>query len=295
MPPTGKADGIIPSASKYYMEVNTLKKYLVMLLSIVLLLGISACSEDDNPTESQILGYLLDQFIDSDQVQEVTDPTEDDPSDFRNLYNFEIVASDGYSPRTKVETAGYDLDWNVFKTGYIVPTNQYRTMFFDDITPGAFEVKDASSIRLYRRIIIADNSENTHYKELQALTIHEVTNWDDELEAAIKLSDLIGDHQNFTTITLIGYDGYEMQYTPEEIADGYYLLESERTTFPSYNDDWGGAKKKFKYIDRVKLDIDFSESIPQYLNADVEDADISFTFPSQYDGFDGQVVDLGDN
>ena len=276
------------------MEVTTLKKYLFVLFAIALLLSISACSEKDNGTDAEILGYLLDQFIDTAQVQEITDPTEEDPTDFRDLYNYEIVASDGFSPRDREETAGYDLDWSVFKTGFMVPSNQLRTMFFDDTTPGAFEVKNATTIRLYRRIVVVDSLGNSHYKELGKLPVYTVTNYDGVDEEAIKLSDLLSDHSGYTTISLMASDGYSKDYTPEQIADGYYLLQSERTTFPSF-EELPNNMKKFKYIDRIKVDMDFGTDIPLYMNADNDKADISFTFPAQYDGFTGQVVELGED
>jgi hypothetical protein len=277
------------------MEVTTLKKYVFVLFIIALLLGISACSEKDNGTEPQILGYQLEQFIDADQVQTITDPNEEEATDFRDLYNYEIVASDGYSPRNREETAGYDLDWDVFKTGYMVPSNQLRTMFLDDTTPGAFEVKNAASIRLYRRIVVADTLGNAHYIELGALPIHSIANWDGANEDAIKLSDLLTDHSGYDNITLMASDGYSKDYNTEQIADGYYLLESERTTFPTFNEEMNNSMKRFKYIDRIVVNMDFGTDIPLYENADAEDADISFTFPELYDGFDGVELDLGED
>lgn len=53
--------------------------------------------------------------------------------------------------------------------------------------------------------------------------------------------------------------------------------------------------KRFKYIDRIVVNMDFGTDIPLYENADAEDADISFTFPELYDGFDGVELDLGED
>jgi hypothetical protein len=294
MPPTGKADGN-PSASKKIMEVRTLKKYLLVLLVTVVLLGISACSEDDNSTEPRILGYLLDQFVDIATVQEITDPSEGDLIDFRMLYNYEIVAEDGYSPRQREDTAGYDLYWDTFKTGYMVPADEYRTRFLDETTPGAFDVKNAATIRLYRRIVIADSLGNSYYKELGALPVYTIQNWDNEDEAAVKLSDLISGHQNFSTVKLMASDGYSKEYSPEEIADGYYLLESERTTFPTFNDDMQNSQKKFKYVDKIELDINFGAAIPQYENAENSKSDLQIALPELYDGYEAVELDLTDN
>ncbi|HCX59630.1 MAG TPA: hypothetical protein DG355_03105, partial [Candidatus Cloacimonas sp.] len=128
-----------------------------------------------------------------------------------------------------------------------------------------------------------------------ALPIHSIANWDGANEDAIKLSDLLTDHSGYDNITLMASDGYSKDYNTEQIADGYYLLESERTTFPTFNEEMNNSMKRFKYIDRIVVNMDFGTDIPLYENADAEDADISFTFPELYDGFDGVELDLGED
>lgn len=273
------------------MEVFTLKKYLFVLLAIVLLFAISACSEKDNSTEPQILGYLLEQFVEAQAIHQITDPSSPDSLDFRGLYNYEIVAADDYSPRDRTTTAGYDLDWAVFKTGYMVPAEQFRTRFLDGNTPGAFSVTNANRIRVYRRIVVEDSLGSGHYKELRALPIHSVENWDGIQEEAIKLSDLISDHSGFSYIMLVAADGFARGYSPEQIADGYYLLESERTTFPSFNAEMSNSLKRFKYVDRIQLNMAFGATLPQYLNADNTEADLSITLPELYDAYNATVLE----
>lgn len=272
-----------------------MKNYLYVLLCLAILFGISGCSEDDNNTEPQILGYLLEQFVDQNVIHDLTDPADDDSLDFRGLYNYEIVAADGYSPRNRVTTAGYDLDWLVFKTGYKVPADENSTVFLDETTPGAFEVKEASSIRLYRRIVVQDTLGNSYYKELHALPIHSVPNWDGVNEDAIKLSDMLTGVNGYTMILLESIDGFARSYTPEQIDDGYFLLDSERTTFPTFNATMTNSLKKFKYVNKMVLDIDLSASNGQYTNADSTTTDLSIQFPEHYDSYNSTVIDLTDN
>ena len=95
-------------------------------------------------------------------------------------------------------------------------------MFLDDTTPGAFEVKNAASIRLYRRIVVADTLGNAHYIELGALPIHSIANWDGANEDAIKLSDLLTDHS--------GYDNITLTYTPSYFTASSSPIFSIRST-----------------------------------------------------------------
>lgn len=268
-----------------------MNKYLFVLLAIALLFAVSACSEKDNILEPEILGYLLEQFVDAQAIHQITDPTDEDSLDFRSLYNYEIVATDDYSPRSRLETAGYDLDWAVLKTGYMVPSDQFRTRFLDSNIPGAFYVKNANRIRVYRRIVVEDSLGNGHYKELRALPVHSVENWDGVQEEAIKLSDLISDHSGFSSIMLVAADGFARGYSPEQIADGYYLLNSERTTFPSFNAEMSNSLKRFKYVDKIQLNIAFGAALPQYLNADNTNADLSITLPELYDAYESTVLE----
>src|SRR5690554_5644691 len=121
------------------MEVFTLRHYLLAIL-LALLLLISACSENDNPTSVTITGYSLDQFVRQADVIAITDYEADPEEDFRDLYAYQIIAEDGWSPRNS-SNAGYDLPWNVYRSGYLVPDDQNRTWFEDAEIPGAFRVK----------------------------------------------------------------------------------------------------------------------------------------------------------
>jgi hypothetical protein len=267
-----------------------LKNYLVLLVALAMLLGFTACSDDDdNGTQIDILGYSLDQFVTIEDAIQITNPADDEDTDYRSLYAYEIVGSDGWSPRESVN-AGYDLLWDTFKAGYIVPTDNKRTWFSDDTIPGAFRVKNADKIRLYRQIGVRDTVRISVPQELGALTAYTVTNWSGEEEEAIKLIDLLQGYDGYSTVTLFAVDGYNKTYEAEMIADGYYLLDSERTTFPSFNDSMEGGMKKFKYIATMQVNMAAKNGIGPHGNAASDKADLEITFPEHFNSFHSTVL-----
>ncbi len=231
-----------------------MKKLSVLLLAL-LTLFIFACSEkDDNPTDTNIYGYKLDQFIPNTTLRDLVDPSASDTLNFRELFAYEIVASDSFSPRASIN-AGYDLTWNFFKEGYIVPSDNNRTWFSPELgLPSAFKVKNTSQFNLYRKVDVHSGS-GSKTVELKGLTLHTVPNWSSVNEEAIKLSDLIQgiSLSDSSSIRLIAIDEYYKDYTPQQIAEGYYLLDSEVTTFPALNDSLTNSQKKFKKLAKIEL------------------------------------------
>lgn len=256
-------------------------KAIFSLLLLSMLLMFTACSEKDNGTDPKIYGYILEQFVNKVAVNLITDPEPDEGDDFRGLYNYEIVASDGFSPRNS-SNAGWDLKWEVLKTGYIVPDDNRRTWFNNSELPGAFRVKDATKFNLYRKVEVADTTGVGVYFELGGLTTHQIENWDGEQEASIKLSDLIAHFSNVTGVTLLAGDGYSKDYTLEQIQDGYYLLQSEVSTFPTFNDDMAGGLKKFKKLASVR--VNGTPGTITYLNAATPDLEIAL--PESFSAFE---------
>ncbi|HQQ67786.1 MAG TPA: hypothetical protein PLX77_03050 [Candidatus Cloacimonadota bacterium] len=257
-----------------------MKKAIFSLLLLGMLLAFTACSENDNGTDPKIYGYILEQFVGKEAVNLITDPEPEEGDDFRGLYNYEIVASDGFSPRNS-SNAGWDLKWDVLKTGYIVPDDNRRTWFDNADIPGAFRVKDATKINLYRKVEIADTTGVGVYFELGGMTTHQIENWNGEQEPAIKLADLIAHFTDITGVTLLAADGQTMDYTLEQIQDGYYLLESEKTTFPSFNDEMNGLQKKFKKLATIR--VNGTAGTVTYLNANTPDLEI--TLPEGFAGY----------
>jgi hypothetical protein len=252
MPPFGKADSnniaVLPPC--YYG--GNMKKLIPLLLAILLLLTLTACSEKDkDPTAVHVWAYSLDQFVPKALVADSLDATVADSIEFRNLYNYEIVSgADGFSPRQS-SNAGYDLNWNTFKQGYFVPTNGNRTWFED--LPGAFKVSDTGYFRMYRKIDV-DAAGATKSVELKGLSIYPITNWDGATEDAVKLSDLLQGIAAYDSVQIVCYDGYgnTKYYHADAINDGYYLLNSERTIFPTASIPNNMKKmKKVAYINVI--------------------------------------------
>lgn len=269
-----------------------MKKYLVALVALAMMLGFTACSkDDDNGTQIDILGYSLDQFITIDDAIQITNPADTENTDYRSLYAYEIVGADGWSPRGSVN-AGYDLLWNTFKSGYIVPSDNKKTWFTGDTVPRAFNVKNADKIRVYRQIGVGGTAEEFLPQELGALPTHTVTNWSGEEEAAIKLSDLLQGYDGYTTVTVFAIDGYSKTYDAAMFADGYYLLTSERTTFPSFNDDpdIGNSLKRFKLISTMQVNISAKNGIGPHGNADEAKADLVIDLPEHFDSYTSTVL-----
>jgi len=56
---------------------------------------------------------------------------------------------------------------------------------------------------------------------------------------------------DYDSVRFTAPDGYVKYYNPKQIHDGYYLLNSEVTTFPSFNASMPGSQKKFKKLASV--------------------------------------------
>lgn len=261
-----------------------MKRFIFSLMALIVLLSFTACSENDNPTDTSIYGYSLDQFIPKAQIATITDPTASDTLDFRALYAYEIEATDGFSPRDS-ENAGYDLTWDKFSQGYVVPADGNRTWFNDSTLPGAFKVRNTTLFRVYRKVTVADSTGIMKEVQLKGLPIFPIENWNGETEDAIKLSDLVAEFSGYVTVTLEASDGYTRGYTAEEIADGYYLLESEVTTFPTLNDGMTGGQKKFKKLAKIQMGSEVSSTNHTYLLADHEKADVTFNLPTDLSNY----------
>jgi len=155
-----------------------MKKLLVIMS--VLLLMLVACSENDNDNDgdnypapelattadvvisipdsieianyvgieidyngTMVTGYFLGQFVTINK-------------DFNESleYAIEIVASDDYSPRTG---GNPDLSIGDFVSGYLLPSEKYRTFFPDEMIETAYDVKYADHLNLYRAVTITED------------------------------------------------------------------------------------------------------------------------------------------
>lgn len=263
-----------------------MKKFSLLLLVFLTLLMFSCSEKDDNPTNVDFYGYKLDQFISNTILRDLIDPNASDTLNFRELFAYEIEASDGFSPRNS-SYAGYDLTWNFFKEGYIVPADNNRTWFPDELgLPNAFKVKSTTQFNLYRKVEVT-SGESSKTIELKGLTIYTIPNWNSANEEAIKLSDLLQgiSLSDSSNIRLIAIDDYYKDYTPEQIAEGYYLLDSEVTTFPEINDTLPGALKKFKKLASIEV-TNCSSQDHNFANAPHDKKDIAIPVPANFSGYE---------
>lgn len=259
-----------------------MKRITSILLILVLALLVFACSEkDDDPTDVKVWGYQLDQFITKAAVAAITDGAAD-TLDLRDLYAYEIVAEDGWSPRQSVN-AGYDLAWENFSPHYIVPSDGNRIWLTDPKLPSAFKVRDTAEFRLYRKIRI-DTGRAIKDVELGGLTIHQIPNWDGITEDAVKLSELLAGVASYDSLSVVCFDGYGegKYYQAEAVNDGYYLLNTERTIFPTASIP--NNMKKMKKVAYLRV---FGATMNDhvYSNADRTKADLVVTRPASFESY----------
>jgi hypothetical protein len=268
-----------------------MKKISLLLIAIIILFALTACSEkDDNPTDVQVQGIRLEHFVSKALVADSVDATVADSTDLRGLFAYEIVSGeDGFSPRQS-SYAGYDINWNTFKQGFLVPDDNNKTWFSNPNLPGAFKVRQAKYFRLYRKIDVIPSGFPPTLVELKGLQIHTISNWDGNPEPAIKLSDLLQGIASYDSVCIVCYDDYGLgkYYHPDAINDGYYLLETERTIFPTAGIP--NNMKKMKKVDRIMVYGPTSSQVHDFALAPVESADMIFTVPSDLTGFSTEVL-----
>jgi hypothetical protein len=264
-----------------------MNKFLLLLVLASILIVSFGCSEKDNPVDTRVYGYKLGQFIIKSLVADSLDSAVPDTIDFRNLYAYEIVSGeDGFSPRQS-SYAGYDLGWDAFKEGFLVPADNFRTWFTDSQLPGAFRVRNTGYFRMYRKIDVVSPDETIKSVELKGLEIHPISNWDGITEDAVRLSDLLLGIAAYDSVSLVCYDDYgiDKYYYSEAINDGYYLLETERTIFPTASLPNNMRKmKKIAYV-RVFGDMGTTQNYDFGLAPDSL-ADMIFTIPANLIGFE---------
>jgi hypothetical protein len=267
-----------------------MKKLLLLILCVLTLLAMTACIEQD-PNDNHVTGYKLDQFVSADSVRVHVDSTAAAGTDFRSLYAYEIVSGDdGFSPRLSAN-AGYDIIWETFSNGYLVPEDEMRTWFPETSLPGAFKVKETGLFRLYRKVDVNDGAKGSKMVELNGLIKYPTTNWSSGTEDAIKLSDLVQGIAAYDSVAFVAADGYSKTYTPELVNDGYYLLNSEITTFPSFNASLPGSMKKFKKLASIQVYGATSAQTYDFDLALTETADMVFEVPNDLTSFTGTELD----
>jgi hypothetical protein len=263
-----------------------MKQLLYICFTSIIILAVFGCSEkDNNPTDVQVYGYKLEQFINQSLVADLVDAEVADTSEFRGLFAYEIVSTeDGFSPRMS-SYAGYDLPWETFKEGYLVPSDNNKTWFADVNLPGAFRVRNAGIFRLYRKIDVVAPDNSSKLVELGGLPVYTVDNWDGNPEEAIKLSDLIQGYAAYDSISIVCYDDYGIgkYYQPEAVEDGYYLLTTERTIFPTAS--LPTNQKKMKKVSYIQVFGSTSEQSHEFDLTPSDFANLIFTVPADLSGY----------
>lgn len=206
-----------------------------------------------------VTGFSLDQFVDMDSVNAYID---EDDFDGRKLFAIEIVSSDEDGNWTPRDNEYYDLSWDDFITGYVLPSEKGRTYFANDNIPSGHNVKWAYYLRLYRKIDVVLDADITTF-ETGAFTTQEITyTKDDETYTvnAIELENFISDFvsedpQNYEFL-FTAADGWVNDdsnniFDWDSIQNGYWLPEQNKAIFLDANFDT--IFKSVKVLEKIDL------------------------------------------
>ncbi|MCL1827334.1 MAG: hypothetical protein FWG20_04755 [Candidatus Cloacimonetes bacterium] len=194
------------------------------------------------------------------QVKAITLPDLIDLEEIAELYSYQIVGADGFSPRTASQ-GGYDLVWDDFATGYLIKTDStsYRTYYpaFSEVGNNGFNVKNPAIFNLYRSIIVEKIDGESVVFELNILDVVQVDEQD-----AYRLQDLITPYVSDTPAEneyfFVDHTG---DFAREPISwammtDGVFIIETGRTFFPNFNEGWNRFRNLQKiYISGPDTDI----------------------------------------
>ncbi|MFC1898180.1 hypothetical protein ACFLYJ_01270 [Candidatus Cloacimonadota bacterium] len=202
-------------------------------------------SEDVVFEGETVIGYNLVQFLDFDRVgvPELE-------------YTYEIVSDDGYTPRIG---GNADLAWSDFETGYLLPTEKFRTFFPSDDIFTAYDVKWAIHVNLYRTMIVVDEDGNEISFQPGAYetedVYHQAGNGNFYTDPGFKLerfvSDYITDDQDEYEYHFTASDDNTVTFTWEDIEEAWWLTTQNKAVF--LNEDGTEFLSSFKYLVRIEL------------------------------------------
>ena len=173
------------------------------------------------------------------------------------MYYYEIVAPD-FSPRDS-SNGGYDLSYNIFSSGYLLPSIDYRTYFENPDLPSAFNVKNASILNLYRTIVIVKPDGEEVPFEINILGVMDIVHHADGPRTAYRLKDLI---TNYITTTpenyeylFTGVDGFisRENFTWADLQIGVFIIETGRTYFGEGYEPWTNMRNLVR-IELINLE-----------------------------------------
>lgn len=275
-----------------------MKKFFTLLLvTFIILIGLTACSEDDDDDNSTgpvtILAYNLDQFLPLDNVMNLfTDGDQEtileDAIDALNLFSIHVLASDGWSWRNR---GVRDLKWDEFAGGYLIPEDDGRIYIEAFASQGVstYNVKFAQDVQVFRTFELVKPDGTEALYQLSAMTTQQIENYDGTMEDAIKLTDFYPATEitAIDSVMFTAADGYSVNYTEEEFNAGYWLTESQKTIFPGL--DLPGSKKKFKLLQTLTI-YGEQQSVEEPFVCNFSEApEYEFTFPEDLEGYDSIV------
>jgi len=268
--------------------MNKFTKFLLM--GIIILFSVVACdnnpseNENDDPTQPalaevvdieftipdstellnftseqidynglMVTGFSLDQFVNMDSVNLYID---EDGFDGRKLFAVEIASSDGYTPR---EHDYYDLTWEDFASGFLLPSEKGRTFFPDDNIESGYNVKWTHHLRLYRKIDVVLDGTSTIF-ETEAFStdgiFHQAGNGNFYTDPGFSLTNLISDYiienpDNYEYRFTSADDDDEVIFTWDDIQAGFWLATQNKAVF--LNDDGTEFHSSFKKLLQIDL------------------------------------------
>lgn len=192
-----------------------------------------------------VTGYNLVQFLDFDRsgVDELE-------------YTYEIVSDDGYTPR---QGGNPDLSFAQFETGYLLPSEKFRTFFPDEAIASAYNVKYALQINLYRTVVVvdADGTEITFQTgAFETETVHHQSSngsWYDDPGFAMEnfISEFVTEEPVDFDYYFTASDEYSVSFTWEDIQTSWWLPDQNKVVF--LNADGTEYHSSFKYLIRIEL------------------------------------------
>jgi hypothetical protein len=184
-------------------------------------------AEEIDYKENKVTAYKLGQFITVDDLRAEIDE--------RNIYAYEIVAYDDYTPRVSMPV---DLSWSQFQTGYYMPSEKNRTYFGEEADERPYNVKGANRVRAYRKIDVIVPDEEVLMYEVSAMVTVE-NDFTDYPGKIIPLKHFVTSYVTKTPASfeyrLTGVNGVAQTYTWSEIKEGYWYIDGEKTFFPKHN------------------------------------------------------------
>jgi len=267
--------------------------FLILAVVVLTILIFSGCSEKDNNNPNDVdesYAYNLGQFLSADDFlnlfsEECQEDILEDNIDVRTLFSALVSDEGGWNWHTRNIR---DLTWEEFAEGYLIPDNEGRVYFENYSAQGinTYNVKYAETVDIYRAFQLVKPDETIAVYNLNGLDTELVDNHDDVQEAAIDLSAIVPDEITaIDSVVFQAADGYQKTYTPEEFVDGYWLINSQKTIFPSFP-DMSGSKKKFKFLEKIIIfgDLEMVDE-PAFGNY-ADESDLQFAFPEDLSEFD---------